>query len=79
LMKRVHMEPEFTLIGGILRFATMARVVRDHLQAEVNVPPEDDVQFVNALGAAILARRRLQKIGLSTSEGAQQSQVPAPD
>lgn len=62
LMKRVRMEPEFTLIGGILRFESMARVVREHLQTEVNVPPENLVQFVNALGAAILARRRLQKL-----------------
>jgi len=62
LMKRVRMEPEFTLIGGILRFETMARVVREHLRAEVNVPPESLVQFVNALGAAILAWRRLSKL-----------------
>jgi predicted CoA-substrate-specific enzyme activase len=62
LMKRVQMEPEFTLIGGILRFETMAQVVREHLQAEVNVPPENLVQFVGALGAAILAHRRLQKL-----------------
>ena len=62
LMKRVQMEPEFTLIGGILRFETMAQVVREHLRAEVNVPPENLVQFVGALGAAILAHRRLQKL-----------------
>ena len=66
LMKRIQMEPEFTLIGGILRFQTMARVVRNLLKAEVNVPPEDIVQFVNALGAAILARRRWQKLNLPT-------------
>jgi (R)-2-hydroxyacyl-CoA dehydratese activating ATPase len=65
LMKRVQMEPEFTLIGGILRFNTMARVVREHLKAEVNVPEEGFVQFVSALGAAILAQRRLQKLNLS--------------
>ncbi len=64
LMKRVQMEPEFTLIGGILRFQTMARVVREQLQAEVNVPPENLVQLVSALGAAILAQRRLQKLNL---------------
>ncbi len=62
LMKRVQMVPEFTLIGGILRFETMARVVREQLHAEVNVPPENLVQFVGALGAAILAQRRLQKL-----------------
>jgi activator of 2-hydroxyglutaryl-CoA dehydratase len=40
----------------------MARAVRDQLQHEVNVPDPETVQFVPALGAAILARRRLQKI-----------------
>jgi predicted CoA-substrate-specific enzyme activase len=61
LMKRVHMEPEFTLIGGILRFETMARVVREAVNAEVNVPPADMVQYVSALGAALLGARRLKR------------------
>jgi predicted CoA-substrate-specific enzyme activase len=59
LMKRVQMEPEFTLIGGILRFETMARVVREALQANVNVPEPGMVQFVSAYGAALLGQRRL--------------------
>ncbi len=63
LMKRVQMEPEFTLIGGILRYETMARVVREHLKKDVNVPPEDMVQLVGALGAAVLGQRRLEKLG----------------
>lgn len=63
LMKRVRMEPEFTLIGGILRFETMARIVCDRLGSEVNVPEGDMVQFVAALGAAMLGHRRLQKLG----------------
>jgi len=62
LMKRVKLEPEFTLIGGILRFETMARVVREQLGAAVNVPAGDLVQFVCALGAALLGHRRLQKL-----------------
>jgi (R)-2-hydroxyacyl-CoA dehydratese activating ATPase len=68
LMKRIQMEPEFTLIGGILRFQTMARVVSEQLKAEVNVPPENLVQFVNAFGAAILARRRWQKLNLPAGD-----------
>lgn len=59
LMKRVQMEPEFTLIGGILRFETMARVVREALHAEVNVPEPNLVQFVSAYGAALLGQRRI--------------------
>ncbi len=62
LMKRVQMEPEFTLIGGILRFQTMARVVRETLDSEVNVPPDELVQFVPAIGAAILGQLRLETL-----------------
>jgi predicted CoA-substrate-specific enzyme activase len=62
LMKRVNMEPEFTLIGGILRFTTMVDVIRHELQADVNVPEGELVQFVAAYGAACLGHRRLQKL-----------------
>ena len=62
LLKRVKMEPEFTLIGGILRFERMATVVRDELKAPVNVPPDDIVQFVPALGAAVLGQRRHARV-----------------
>ena len=62
LMKRVRMEPEFTLIGGMLRFETMARVVSERLGCEVNVPEGELVQFTSALGAAILGHRRLRKL-----------------
>lgn len=63
LMKRVRMEPEFTLIGGILRFDTMADVVREALNADVNVPEGDLVQYTSAVGAAILGQQRLNKLG----------------
>jgi predicted CoA-substrate-specific enzyme activase len=63
LMKRVQMEPEFTLIGGILRFETMAEVIRRELETEVNVPPGDMVQYVAAFGAATLGLRRLAARG----------------
>jgi predicted CoA-substrate-specific enzyme activase len=62
LMKRVGMEPEFTLIGGILRFERMARVVREQLGTEVNVPAGDLVQFTAALGAALLGQTRLRQL-----------------
>ena len=62
LMRRVKAEPEYTLIGGILRFATMADSVREQLKSDVNVPDPEMVQFVAALGAAILGRRRLRKL-----------------
>jgi predicted CoA-substrate-specific enzyme activase len=62
LMKRVRMQPEFTLIGGILRFSRMVDVVRNELAAEVNVPEGDFVQYTSAFGAALLGRRRLEKL-----------------
>ncbi len=62
LMKRAKAEPEFTLVGGILRFETMARAVRELMKTEVNVPEGDQVQCVGALGAALLAQRRLKKL-----------------
>lgn len=73
LMKRVQMEPEYTLIGGILRFGTMARVVRDKLKSEVNVPEGEMVQFTTALGAAILGHQRLQKL---RDTGVEVSRIP---
>ncbi len=71
LLKRVRMEPEFTLIGGIMRFERMIDVVRNALGAAVNVPPGDLVQFTSAFGAALLAQRRLQRLAQSPGgEGA---------
>jgi (R)-2-hydroxyacyl-CoA dehydratese activating ATPase len=62
LMKRVKMEPEFTLVGGIMRFPTMTRVMHEQLGAAVNVPPEALVQYTGAIGAAVLAGRRLDRL-----------------
>ena len=64
LMKRVRMEPPFTLVGGILRFSRMADVVRAALgkDAAVQVPAGDLVQFTAALGAALLGQRRLRRL-----------------
>jgi predicted CoA-substrate-specific enzyme activase len=62
LMKRVGAEPEYTLVGGILRFETMARVVAEQLKSKVNVPAGDMPQYTAALGAAILALRRYNKV-----------------
>lgn len=62
LLTRVRMEPEFTLIGGILRFERMIAVARQALGAPVNVPPGDLVQFTSAFGAALLGQRRLRRL-----------------
>lgn len=76
LMKRARMEPEFTLIGGILRFETMARVARESLTGRVNVPEGDLPQFVPALGAAWLGQRRLARITSDAESGAEPTAHP---
>lgn len=58
LMKRVQMEPEFTLVGGILRFPSMASLIGRTLGEGANVPPGDMPQYAAAIGAAVMARRR---------------------
>lgn len=60
LMKRVRMEPEFTMVGGILRFERMVDVVQKALNSPVNVAPGELAQFTTAYGAALLAGRRLK-------------------
>lgn len=57
LMRRVQLEPEYTLVGGILRFESMGRLLTERL-GSVNVPPSDLVQLVGAIGAARLGQQR---------------------
>jgi (R)-2-hydroxyacyl-CoA dehydratese activating ATPase len=65
LMRRVKAEPEYTLVGGILRFESMARTVEKSLGHPVNVPPDGYCQYVAALGAAILGHKRLEVLAAS--------------
>ena len=65
LMRRVQLEPEYTLVGGILRFESMSRLIADRLGAPINRPPETLVQLVGALGAAVVAARRVATLGES--------------
>ena len=58
LLRRVQMEPEFTLVGGILRFPSMVSLIVEKLGGTVNVLKDDMPQYAAALGAAVLARRR---------------------
>ncbi len=62
LMRRIKAEPEFTLVGGILRWETMANAIRERLDTEVNVPSGDMPQFTAALGCALLGQLRLKKL-----------------
>lgn len=62
LLKRIKAEPEFTLIGGILRWEAMVRSVKEKLEGIVNVPEGDMPQFTAALGCAILGHVRLKQL-----------------
>jgi len=61
LMKRARMEPEYTLIGGILRYPAMVEELQKEL-GDVNVPTEPLAQYTAAIGAALLGQHRLGKI-----------------
>lgn len=62
LMKRIKAEPEYTLVGGILRWKIMAKEIATRLQTKVNVPDGELAQFNAALGCALLGHLRLQKL-----------------
>lgn len=59
LLRRVKPEPGIALVGGILRFPTMAALLREQLGADAHVPPEPYIQCTAAIGAAVLGHRRL--------------------
>jgi predicted CoA-substrate-specific enzyme activase len=70
LLRRVQMEPEFTLVGGILRFPSMVSLIVEKLGGTVNVLKDDMPQYAAALGAAVLARRRAFEQPAARSEAA---------
>lgn len=59
LLKRVGVEPEITLVGGMARQAGMVNALESACGFPVNVPEHPEI--VNALGAALLAKRRLER------------------
>lgn len=61
LMKRVKAQPEYTLVGGILRFDTMAKTVEKSLGHPVNVAGDGMCQLTAALGAALLGQQRVAR------------------
>ena len=57
LLKRVGLNGEVTLVGGVAKQAGIVRALENRLGVKVNVPEECD--FVCALGAALLALKRV--------------------
>lgn len=66
LMKRVGMVPEFTLTGSMSLNSGFVRALTELLQAQVNVPADGLGRLSGALGASLLAMRRVQKLRLSS-------------
>ena len=63
LLKRVKIEPQLTLVGGILRWGRIAQAIAENLKIDVNVPEGDLAQYCAALGCAILGQQRLRALG----------------
>ena len=61
LLARVGLEDEVTFVGGVARQTGMVAALKDTIGRQVNVSDEPDM--VAALGAALLAYQRLQKLG----------------
>ncbi len=67
LLKRVGMQKELTLIGGVARQRGMVKALEERLQVRVHVP--EDCDSVCALGAALLGRVRLAAASLGIAQG----------
>ena len=65
LLKRVGLDGEVTLIGGVALQAGMVAALRRKLGEAVNVPAEP--QYVTALGAALLGLQRHRKLRTATA------------
>ena len=65
LLKRVGLDGDVTLIGGVALQAGMVAALRDKLGVTVNVPEEP--QLTTALGAAVLGLQRLQRLGATAA------------
>jgi predicted CoA-substrate-specific enzyme activase len=61
LLRRIKAEPEFTLVGGILRWPAFAMLVAERLGEEVRVAEGDLPQYVAALGCALLGQIQLAR------------------
>ena len=65
LLKRVGLDGEVTLIGGVALQAGMVAALRDKLGVTVNVPATP--QYAAALGAALLGLQRFRKLRAPTA------------
>ena len=68
LLSRVGLEGEVTFVGGVARQSGMVEALKECLRCPVNVWEEPDL--VVALGAALLALRRYEKLQSTTNQDA---------
>jgi len=60
LLKRVGLAEEITFVGGVARQKGMVKALEETVKKKVNV--SDEPEMVGAIGAALLALKRLEKI-----------------
>ena len=64
LMRYVGIQPEVTLVGGLVRNVGMVKALDDTVGMNVNVTP--NAYYAAALGSAILGHARLLKLSSTT-------------
>lgn len=62
LMKRVGLEPDFALAGGMTNNAAMVAALESKLGAPLHLPPNALGQLNGAFGAALLGLRRVERL-----------------
>lgn len=66
LLKRAGLEEEVTFVGGVARQHGMVKALQETVKKNVNV--SDEPEMVGAIGAALLALKRLEKIRAAAKE-----------
>lgn len=62
LMRRVGLEPEFMLTGGMVHNSAMIKALEENLKNKFNIAPDGLGQLNGAMGAALLGLRRVEKL-----------------
>jgi predicted CoA-substrate-specific enzyme activase len=73
LLKRAGLEEEVTFVGGVARQHGMVKALEETVKKKVNV--SDEPEMVGAIGAALLALKRLEKIRAGGKEPSAEAQV----
>ncbi|OGQ77842.1 MAG: hypothetical protein A3F90_19465 [Deltaproteobacteria bacterium RIFCSPLOWO2_12_FULL_60_19] len=75
LLKRAGLEEEVTFVGGVAHQKGMVKALEETLKKKVNV--SDQPEMVGALGAALLALKRLEKVRLERPGTTQAGELSA--